>query len=66
VFDLEAFKLSRKVITPTQLIEASEKVNKRLHGQWENSTDLETRENCFQSVKAMQSLIIELMKELGD
>ena len=66
MFNVEAFKQSRRVITPTELIEASEKVSKRLHDQWENAPDLETRENCFQSIKALQSLLNEIIKDLGD
>ena len=66
MFNVEDFKSSRKVITPTELLNAFENVSKRLHNQWENASDLDTRENCFQGIKALQSTLLEVIKELGD
>ena len=66
MFNVEAFKQSRRVITPTELIEASEKVSKRLHDQWENAPDLETREECHQGIKSLQKILLEVISETGD
>ena len=66
MFNVKAFQASRKVITAAELIQAAENVSKRLHDQWENAPDLETRENCFQGIKALQSLLNEIIKDLGD
>ena len=66
MFNIEEFKSSRRVITPSELVDAFENVSKRLHNQWENAPDLETRENCFQGIKALQGLLNEIIKETGD
>ena len=60
------FQQSNKVVSAKQLCDAAEAVNKRLHDQWETSNDVETREQCWQGIKSLQQLMIEIIKEIGD